>query len=98
MHSPAAPPAGGPSTGDFSLDLTLGSPATIGPALSVPRPKARPVASFKLTRRARVTARIETPAGIVVRSLGMALAGPGTFTVAWNGKAGSGGTVYSGRY
>lgn len=83
---------------DFSLDLTLGSPATIAPALTVPRAKPRPVASFALTRRARVTTRIETTSGVVVRRLGTATAGPGTLAVAWDGKAASGATVYSGRY
>jgi hypothetical protein len=83
---------------DFSLDLTLRAPLTIGPALTVPRGKPRAVASFTLTRRARVTARIETPAGVIVRKLGTALSGPGTFTVSWDGKAGFGGTVYPGRY
>jgi hypothetical protein len=83
---------------DFSLDLTLGSPRTIGPALTVPRPKSRAVASFNLTRQARVTTWIETLSGVVVRKLGRTLVGPGTLTVSWNGAAGSGGTVYSGRY
>ena len=83
---------------DFSLDLTLGSPTMIGPALAVPRPKPRAVASFKLTRRARVATRIETLSGVVVRKLGRTLAGPGTLTVSWDGTAGSRGTVYSGRY
>ena len=83
---------------DFTLDLTLGSPAAVSPALAVPRAKPRAVATFALTRRARVTTRIETPAGIVVRTLGTALAGPGTLTVAWDGKAASGASVYSGRY
>ena len=45
-----------------------------------------------------MTTRVETPAGIVVRTLGTALAGPGTLTVAWDGKAASGASVYSGRY
>jgi hypothetical protein len=83
---------------DFTLDLTLGLPAAVSPALAVPRGKARAVATFALTRRARVTTRIETPAGVVVRALGTALAGPGTLTVAWDGKAASGASVYSGRY
>jgi hypothetical protein len=82
----------------FSLDLTLGSPATIAPVLSVPRPAARPVASFALTRRARVAEQIETPKGVVVRKLGTVTAGPGTLNVAWNGKVASGASVYSGRY
>jgi len=83
---------------DFSLDLTLGSPAAITPALTVPRRKPRAVATFTLTRAARVTTRIETPSGVIVRKLGTTVAGPGTITVAWDGKAVSGGTVSSGSY
>jgi Phosphodiester glycosidase len=83
---------------DFTLDLTIGSPKTIAPALTVPRQKARPVASFVLTRRARVTTRIDTTSGVLVRVLGSTLVGPGTLTVAWDGKAASGASVYSGRY
>ena len=45
-----------------------------------------------------MTTRIETPSGIVVRKLGRTLAAPGTLTVSWDGVAGTGGTVYSGRY
>lgn len=85
-------------TRTFSLDDTLGSPKTIGPALSVPRKKARPIATFALSRQARVVERIETPAGVVIRRLGAVQAGPGPLTVAWDGKAASGATVYSGRY
>ncbi len=83
---------------DFTLDLTLGSPKTIGPALTVPQAKPRAVASFVLTRRARVTSRIETLSGVIVRKLGTSLIGPGTLTVSWDGTAGSGGAVYPGRY
>jgi hypothetical protein len=85
-------------TRPFSLDLTLGSPKTVGPALTVPRPRPRAVATFALMRRARVTERIETPKGRIIRRLGAVVAGPGTLSVAWNGKATAGGTVYSGRY
>jgi hypothetical protein len=83
---------------DFTLDLTLGWPTTIAPALTVPRATARPVASFALTRRARVTTRVETTSGVLVRKLGTAFAGPGRLSVAWDGKASSGASVYSGRY
>ncbi len=82
----------------FSLDLTLGAPKAVTPALNVPRPKPRAVATFVLTRSARVTERIETPGGVVLRKLRAVAAGPGTLTVAWDGKAGTGGSVYSGRY
>jgi hypothetical protein len=82
----------------FSLDLTLGSPAPVAPALAVPRPAPRPVATFTLTRQARVTEQIETTKGVVLRKLSTVTAGPGTVSVAWNGKTAAGGTVYSGRY
>ena len=82
----------------FTLDLTLGTPATVTPALTVPRLRPRAVATFALTRQARVTEQIETPKGLVLRKLGTAVAGPGTLSVAWNGKVASGASVYSGRY
>jgi hypothetical protein len=85
-------------TRTFSLDLTLGSAKAVTPALTVPRAKPRPVATFTLTRRARVVERIETPAGLVVRKLGTVTTGPGALSVAWDGKAATGGTVYGGRY
>jgi len=83
---------------DFTLDDTLGAPRTIPPPLVVPRPRPRPVASFTLTRQARVTERIETPSGVVIRALGRVTAGPGKLAVAWNGTTASGGFVYPGRY
>ena len=46
---------------DFTLDLTLGTPATVSPALTVPRLRPRAVATFGLTRQARVTEQVETP-------------------------------------
>lgn len=82
----------------FSLDLTLGSAAAVTPALAVPRKKARSVATFALTRRARVTERIETTGRVLLRNLGATTAGPGTLTVVWDGRASSGASVYSGRY
>jgi len=85
-------------TRPFSLDLTLGSPKAVTPALTVPRAGPRAVATFTLTRRARVVERIETPGGLVLRKLGTATTGPGTLSVAWNGKAATGGTVAGGRY
>ena len=83
---------------DFTLDLTLGTPTTVSPLLTVPRLKPRPVASFALTRQARVAEQIETPKGVLIRKLGTIAAGPGTLSVAWNGKTASGANVYSGRY
>jgi Phosphodiester glycosidase/FlgD Ig-like domain len=85
-------------TRKFSLDLTLGSPAAVTPVLSVPRKKARPVAAFTLARRARVSARIETTGGVIIRKLGTTTQTPGKLQVVWDGKTASGATVYSGRY
>ncbi len=85
-------------TRTFSLDLTLGSPAAVAPTFTVPRAAPRPVASFTLTRQARVTEQIETSKGVVVRKLGAATAGPGKLNVAWNGRTASGANVYTGRY
>ncbi len=82
----------------FSVNDTLGFPKPAGDALTVPRASARAVATFTLTRPATVTARIETPTGAVVRTIGKTQAQPGTFTVSWDGVADSGGVVYSGRY
>ncbi len=83
---------------DFTLDLTLGSAAAVSPALAVPRAKPRAVATFQLTRRARVTSRIETTAGVVLRKLGTVTTGPGPLSVAWDGKVPSGASVYGGKY
>jgi hypothetical protein len=83
---------------DFTLDLTLDSPAAVTPALLVPRAKPRAVATFQLTRRARVTIRIETTTGVVLRKLGTTTTGPGPLSVAWDGKVTSGASVYSGKY
>jgi hypothetical protein len=85
-------------TRTFSLDDTLGAPAPVGPALPVPRKKARAVATFALSRQARVTERIETTGGVILRRLGTTTAGPGKLAVAWDGKTASGATVYSGRF
>jgi hypothetical protein len=83
---------------DFSLDLTLGFPKTIAPALAVPRRSPRVVAAFTLTRAAAVTPRIETTSGVVLRVLAQKRYEPGTVQVAWDGVTKSGATVYSGRY
>lgn len=82
----------------FALNRTLGFPKRIGPALAVPRRAPRAVASFTLTRPAVVTARIETPSGIVLRTLPRTRREPGPVEVAWDGSTASGATVYSGRY
>lgn len=82
----------------FSLNNTLGSARPTGRVLPVPREEPRAVATFELTRAAKVTARIETTAGVILRTLPRQDAEPGTFEVAWDGTTASGGVVYSGRY
>jgi hypothetical protein len=82
----------------FVLDLTLGFPKTVGPALAVPRRSPRAVASFTLTRSALVTARIETISGAVLRVLPRARSEAGPVQVAWDGVTRTGATVYSGTY
>lgn len=83
----------------FGLNLTLGFPKTVGPALPVPRKRPRAVAAFELTRPATVTIRIETAGGALVRTLvkrGEAAAG--TLIVSWDGVTDRGGKAGSGRY
>jgi len=82
----------------FTLNQTLGFPQSVGPALVVPRRLPRAVASFTLTRATTVTARIETPAGTVLRRLGRQPYEAGQVEVAWDGRTGKGGVVYSGTY
>jgi flagellar hook assembly protein FlgD len=75
--------AGAQSTADrqFTLNNTLGS-------LAVRVAGKRATASFKLSRVARVTGRIETSAGAVVRTLPARNLPAGDSSIAWNGRAG----------
>jgi phosphodiester glycosidase len=83
---------------DFVLNRTLGFAAPVEPALAVPRPRARVVATFKLTRAATITPRIETASGVLLRTLPKIRAQPGDLRVAWDGVTDGGAVVYSGRY
>jgi phosphodiester glycosidase/flagellar hook capping protein FlgD len=83
---------------DFVLNRTLGFAAPVEPALAVPRPRARVVATFKLTRAATITPRIETASGVLLRTLPKIRAQPGDLQVAWDGVTDGGAVVYSGRY
>ena len=60
------------------------------------RPRA--VATFRLTRAATVTSRIETVSGVLLRTLPRQRAAAGDLEVAWDGKTDGGAVVYSGRY
>jgi hypothetical protein len=88
------------STGerDFALNRTLGFGAPVDPALTVPRPKPRLVATFKLARAATITPRIETASGVLLRTLPKTRAQPGDMQVVWDGVTDGGAVVYSGRY
>ncbi len=83
---------------DFDLNRTLGFAVPIGGALTVPRPKARGVVVFKLARGATIAPRIETPSGVLLRTLPRIRSGPGELQVSWDGVTDGGGVVYSGRY
>jgi hypothetical protein len=82
----------------FQLNRTLGFAAPVAPALAVPRAAPRAVATFKLTRAATVVARIETGAGVLLRTLPRGQASAGDYRVSWDGLTDGGAVVYSGRY
>lgn len=82
----------------FSLNETLGFPRPVAGTLTVPRPVPRAVATFTLTRAAAVTATIQTPAGVVLRTFPRTQAQPGQFPVGWDGVTDTGGVVFTGRY
>ena len=81
----------------FWLNNTLGN-------LRVPRvvrvaPRRRAViATFTLTRPAKVTTTVESTNGVVVRKVGTASIGAGTASVRWNGRDRRRNLVYGGRY
>jgi hypothetical protein len=81
----------------FWLNNTLGflrAPATVAV-----RPNRRvTLASFRLTRPARVTTTVESPSGLVLRSLGKSTVKAGTASVHWDGRDRRGHLVYGGRY
>jgi flagellar hook assembly protein FlgD len=72
------------STADrqFSLNNTLGF-------LSASAARRAVAGSFKLARPARVTVRIETPSGALVRTLPGRSLPPGDASVSWKGRSGS---------
>jgi hypothetical protein len=82
----------------FQLNDTVGFPAPVAPALAVPRPAPRAVATFRLTRPATVTPRITTTGGVLLRSLPKQQAPAGELEMGWDGLTDSGAAVYSGRY
>jgi hypothetical protein len=83
---------------DFVVNRTLGFATPVGATLTVPRPKARVVATFKVTRAATITPRIETASGVLLRTLPRVRTGPGDLQVSWDGVTDGGAVVYSGRF
>jgi hypothetical protein len=82
----------------FWLNNTLGFLKTPA-AVAVRAGRRVTVASFKLTRPARVTTTIESPSGLVVRTLAKrALVRAGSATVRWDGRDRRGHLVYGGKY
>ena len=82
----------------FSLNRTLGSLAVPASVRITPR-GGRIRAAFTLSRRARITATVETAGGAVIRTLVRARQFPaGSQAVTWNGRDARGVLAHGGRY
>jgi hypothetical protein len=91
--------AGRSSSADqtFWLNNTLGflkAPSSVAVRLG----RRVRIASFRLTRPARVTTTIESPGGLVLRTLGRGTVRAGTASIRWDGRDRRGHLVYGGRY
>lgn len=82
----------------FSLDATLGALVAAGSAPAAPRTADAPLATYRLTRPAEVRATIETPTGVVVRTLEPRQLEPGDAAVTWDGLDDAGRSARPGRY
>ncbi len=84
----------------FALNKTLSGLAVRPRALKLRRKGTRLLASFNLSRAAKITATVERSTGVVVRVLALArrTPRPGTQHLTWNGRNGSGGIAYTGQY
>jgi flagellar hook assembly protein FlgD len=81
----------------FFVNNTLGNLRV--PRTVLVRAGRRPtIGTFKLTRPATVTTRVESTNGVVVRKLGTGRIRSGTASVRWDGRDGRGNLVYGGRY
>lgn len=87
------------ATRDFVLDNTLAS-LQLTPAVATLRPKAPGLlaASFQLAHPAKVTATIETRAGVVIATLFDGKLQDGPQTMLWNGRTGTGALAFGGAY
>jgi Phosphodiester glycosidase/FlgD Ig-like domain len=81
----------------FWVNNTLGS-LRVPRAVRVRAGRRLTLGTFKLTRSATVTTRVESTNGVVVRKLGSAKIGAGTASVRWDGRDRRGNLVYGGRY
>jgi hypothetical protein len=82
----------------FSVNTTLAA-LRVAPARVVVRESGgRAAVRWTLARAARVRVTVETPEGIVVRTLSNGPLGPGEQTLAWDGRAGNRRPVSGGRY
>ena len=79
----------------FTLNNTLGFLRT-NQVFRVGR--GRLVARFRLTRRATVTAELESATGVLLRTFARKRLGPGAHSVSWNGRLGRRAALYPGRY
>jgi flagellar hook assembly protein FlgD len=89
-----------PSTADrlFQLNDTLASLMVDPTALRLRKTGTLLTASFTLARTAKVTVTVETAKGIVIRVLARDTRNPGTQTLTWDGRDGSGRLAYRGAY
>jgi len=81
----------------FGLDKTLGF-LRVPPTVTVRRSGSSLRASFVLAHPAQVTARVERPDGVVVRTLFRRRLDVGTVPVGWNGRDGRRSLAFPGRY
>ena len=82
----------------FTLNDTLAA-LKVSPASVKLRKRGTDLAaSFSLARAAKVTATIETPAGVVLRVLTRSSLAAGRREVAWNGRTAAGTLAFTGAY
>jgi len=86
------------STRRFSVNSTLGFLRASPERLLLPPTGARATFRWEQARTATVKVFVETPEGVLVRTVSASRLEPGAQTVIWNGRAGNEKLVGSGRY
>ena len=81
----------------FWLNNTLGN-LRVPRVVRVGAGRRAAIATFTLTRPAKVTTTVESTNGVIVRKVGTASIGAGTASVRWDGRDRRGNLVYGGRY